>query len=244
MTPPGDLHPPRQLAATLSLLLLLALVLADVLFIAVHVLHIWSPWLKSWMFSIEQDRGLAEIFQYLKQFVLAACLLVAFVRTRGWAFAGWGVFFGFLLLDDVLEIHEQIGRVLGSQLGIPTVFGLRTDDYGEIAYSVLVGLGVVAFVMLIFRRGGDVSRRVSADLLCLLGVLALFAVFFDTVHTIAYYRAPALAQMLALLEDGGEMLVMSLITTYAFDSLMSSGRSRIAVWSWVRGRLPVNATMK
>lgn len=219
-----------------SVALLVALVLADLLFMGVHVMHVWSPWLKSWMFSIEQDRSLAELFQYVKVFLLALCLAVAFVRTRAWVFAGWSLFFGFLLLDDMLEFHERFGRVVGPELGLPGWFGLRPDDYGEVAYATLLGIGVLAFVALTLRRGSDLSRRVSADLLCLLVALAVFAVMVDPLHTIAFFSAPALANLVALIEDGGEMLIMSLIAAYAFDTCLNSGQPRVPVWPWVRGR--------
>jgi hypothetical protein len=224
--------------ATLSWLFLGALLVADLFFIGLHVLHTWSPWFKSWMFSIEQDRALPELFQYLKQALLSVGLFVLFLRTRGWIFLAWAAFFGFLMLDDMLEFHERVGKAVGPTLGLPSVFGLRMDDYGEIAYAGVVGLCLVTFVGLALRRGDLLARRLSSDLLCLLAALAMFAVLFDTLHTIAYFRAPVLAQVLALLEDGGELLVMSLITAYVADTLHNAGQPRIGVWHWVRRRLP------
>jgi hypothetical protein len=242
MTLPGNLHPARPFAATLSLWFLAAFLLVDLMFMGAHALHSWSPWLKSGKFSIERDHGFAELFQYLKQLLLALGLLAVSLRTRGWVFAGWAMFFGFLLLDDMFQVHERVGRRFGSELGIPAMFGLRTDDYGEIAYAAILGLGLVVFVTLALRHGDALARRFSADLLCLLVALALFAVLFDTLHTMAYFRAPMLAAPLALLEDGGEMLVLSLITIYAFETLVTRGNPRVAVWTWVRGRLPLNPT--
>jgi signal transduction histidine kinase len=214
-----------------------ALLLADLFFIGLHVFHTWSPWLKSWMFSIEQDRALAELFQYAKQALLALGSFVLFLRTRGWIFLAWAVFFGFLMLDDMLEFHERVGKAVGPALGLPGMFGLRMDDYGEMAYAAVLGLCLVTFLALALRRGGPVERRFSADLLCLLAALALFAVVFDALHTIAYFRVPLLAHMLALLEDGGELIVMSLITAYVADTLHNAGNPRIGVWRWVRARL-------
>lgn len=230
------MNPSPRTPARTAFSLLIALVLVDLLFMGVHALHVWSPWLKSWMFSIELDRSLAELFQYLKQALLVLFLALAFMRSRRWGFVGWALLFGFLLLDDMLEFHERFGRIVGPALGLPSMFGLRPDDHGEIAYAALLGVAVLSFVRITLRRGSRVTRHVSSDLLCLLVVLAVFAVAFDVLHTMTYFGAPAVADVVALLEDGGEMLVMSFITAYACDTWLNAGEPRIRVWSWVRGR--------
>jgi hypothetical protein len=224
----------RDFSATIALLFLLVLV--DALFILIHVLHVWSPWLKSLFYSLERDSGLAEQYQYVKQVWLAACLGVAFLQRRGRAFAGWAVFFAFLLLDDALQIHERAGGVLAQAFGIQPMFGLRAKDFGEVMIAGIVGTAACAFAWLAIRRGGESSRRLSADLLCLLGALALFGVFFDVLHTITYFRLPAVAPVFALIEDGGEMLVVSAITAYVFDVLVNAGQIRVPVWPGVRKR--------
>jgi hypothetical protein len=220
--------------ATISLLFLLILV--DLLFIGLHVLHVWSPWLKSMMYSLERDSGMAEQYQYIKQIWLAACLGVTFLQRRSRSFAGWALFFAFLLLDDALQIHERVGLKLGQVLGIPPMFGLRSDDFGEVIVAGVVGFAACVFAWLTIRRGGESSRRLSADLLCLLGALALFGVFFDVLHTITYFRLPSAAPVFALIEDGGEMLVVSVITAYVFDVLVNAGKIRVPVWPWVKKR--------
>jgi hypothetical protein len=224
----------RDFTATIALLYMLLLV--DVLFIAIHVMHVWSPWLGSLFYSLERDGGLAEQYQYVKLVWLAACLGAAFLQRRGRAFAGWAMFFAFLLLDDALQIHERAGGVLAEALGFAPMFGLRAKDFGEVMVAGTVGSAACAFAWLAIRRGGESSRRLSADLLCLLAALALFGVFFDVLHTITYFRLPSVAPVFALIEDGGEMLVMSAITAYIFDVLTNAGRIRVLVWPSVRKR--------
>lgn len=239
MTETAASNRPNHPGTTLTLLY--AFVLADVVFIIIHALHVWSPWFSAYSFSIEVDGGLAEMYQYFKQAWLAGCLAIVFLQTKRWAFVGWAVFFGVLLADDMLQIHERVGRAIGESLGLPPVMGLRTDDYGEVAFAALLGVCAVTLVVLTFRRGGHLARQVSADLLCLLGALGLFAVFFDVIHTITYMRAPALGPVLALIEDGGEMLVVSAIAAYAFNIVKNSGRRQVAIWPWVKERLPAFA---
>lgn len=230
--PDNENHLP-VFGATLTLLAMLVAV--DLIFILAHALHVWSPWMKGGQYSIESENGLAALYQYIKQVWLAACLALAFVQTRGRAFLGWTVLFAYLLVDDVLQLHERGGELLAAKFGFPLMFGLRPQDLGEIAVAAIIGCFAVALVTVAYRRGGSGARQLSADLMCLLAALAVFGVFFDTLHTMAYFEAPALAQAFALIEDGGEMLVISATTVYAFDITSNAGRMRVGVWSWVRG---------
>ncbi len=213
-----------------TLALFALLVSADLAFMLMHGMHAWSPWLGGGHFSLESDRGLAEQYQYIKQLWIVICLGLAFLQTRSKAFAGWMVLFAFLLVDDAAQIHESVGFWLGAQLNLPAIAGLRPDDFGELTFAALVGGLTVAMAALSFKRGGEHSRQLSRDLLCLIAVLAFFGVAVDTLHVIAYFRMPELSQLLALFEDGGEMIVISALTCYAFDIVGHGGALRIDVW--------------
>lgn len=213
-----------------TLALFALLVSADLVFMLMHGMHAWSPWLRGGHFSLESDRGLAEQYQYIKQLWIVICLGLAFLQTRRKAFAGWMVLFAFLLVDDAAQIHEKVGFWLGAQFDLPAVAGLRPDDFGELSFAALIGGLTVGMVALSFKRGDEHSRRLSRDLLCLVAVLAFFGVAVDTVHVIAYFRMPELSQLLALFEDGGEMIVVSALTCYVFDIVGHGGTLRIDVW--------------
>jgi hypothetical protein len=49
------------------------------------------------------------------------------------------------------------------------------------------------------------------------------------------------APLFALIEDGGEMIVVSVIAAYAFDIVGNAGECRVAIWPWLRERLPAFA---
>jgi hypothetical protein len=217
-----------------TLLLLALMVAVDLLFILVHMLHAWSPWLDARHFALDADRGMAEQYQYMKLLWLCACLSMAFWQTRAWVYLGWLALFGFLLVDDATQFHERLSTPLSTYLGFAPAFGLRAKDFGEILIAALIGGIAVALVLLTFWRGTKQAKHISADLLCLLCVLAFFGVFFDALHTIAYFEMPALNVALTLIEDGGEMIVVSVITAYAFDVVSHFGELRIAIWSWLR----------
>jgi hypothetical protein len=217
--------------------LLVMLVVVDFIFIGIHALHAWSPWLSGPHFSLESENGLASIYQYIKQVWLAGCLALAFLQTRSLAVVGWTLLFTFLLLDDVLQLHERIGAMLAAALNLPSLFGLRPDDLGELCVAAVIGCVALGMVVVALRRGGSEAREFSADLMCLLAALALFGVCFDMLHTITVFRAPSVAEVFSMIEDGGEMLVISVITAYVFDLTSNGGRPRLQVWSRVRGVL-------
>jgi Na+/glutamate symporter len=62
-------------------------------------------------------------------------------------------------------------------------------------------------------------------------------VFFDALHTIAFFEAPVLSALFTLIEDGGEMLVVSIMTAYAFDIASNFGQQRIGLWARLRPAL-------
>lgn len=228
-------QPPGQIPAygpTVTLLVLLVAV--DFLFIAVHALHVWSPWLGNHDYSMDSYDGMASIYQYIKQIWLAGCLALAYLQTRNKVFVGWTLLFAYLLLDDALELHELLGEMIASWLGLPAMLGLRPRDLGEILVAAAIGCVALGLVGIAFRRGGNEARELSADLMCLLAALAVFGVFFDTLHTITYFKAPSVTEFIALVEDGGELLVISVITAYTFDLTSNAGRPRLGVWTWVR----------
>lgn len=231
--------PPRVLSNEWSTLRRIAVVLlaADLVFILLHMLRTYTSALGSGHFSLEMDGGYPEIYQYFKLFWIAACLATTLVRTRIWTLAGWALLFLFLLYDDFAQFHETSGFAISQQQQWQGVAGLRADDLGELAVAAVVGAAVLAFAAFAIWRGQQSSRRMARDLLCLVGLLAIFGVCVDMLHVVAYFRFPALSAELAIVEDGGEMMVMSLIALYAYDVLAGEGEPRISVWGWAAAKM-------
>ncbi len=94
-------------------------------------------------------------------------------------------------------------------------WALRPTDYGELL--VIAGVAGVLFLLvaLAHRRADAPARADSRRLLLLLLLLGVFGVAFDLIHSMAGAGTPA--ALAALVEDGGEMVMMSLIAAYCFE---------------------------
>ena len=217
--------------------LLLLLICADLVFIVLHLVNVETGWFRGIGISLEADGGLPETYQYVKEFWIAVCMAATFWRTRVWAYAVWSIVFAFLLLDDAGQIHERVGAWLGQQYALPAMFGLRPDDMGELLFAAMIGASMLALVGLASWRGGEQSRRISRDVLFLIFVLAIVGVVVDMLHVISYLQRSLLAQVLLVVEDGGEMLVMSALTAYAFHVASHGGRTRFDLWADVKARI-------
>ena len=224
--------PQDNLAPATTLLVLL--IAGDLAFIFLHLLDVETGWMRGAKISLEADGGMPETYQYVKEFWMAVCMAITFWRTRVRLYAAWSAVFGFLLLDDAGQVHERVGAWLARTFELPAMFGLRPTDTGELMVAGCVGLTMVSIVALTSWRRGEQSERISRDVLSLICVLGVLGVFVDMLHVVAYLNGSLLAQVLLVVEDGGEMVVMSALTAYAFHVTSHRGRTRFDLWATVK----------
>ena len=183
---------------------------------AIHVGDPTVPGMRGARYSLETDGGLAEFYQYMKEAVARTVPADGgAARAASRPSLAWSGFFGFLLLDDVLQLHERSGLWLGRQFGLPSIAGLRPEDFGELIVAGVVGASLVLVLAIAWWRDCEPTWRMSRELLILTASLAVCGVLLDSVHVVAYYRVPMLSDLLAFLEDGGELLIVSTMTAYA-----------------------------
>jgi len=183
------------------------------------------------MLFVNAPRGVPEFMQYGKEGLVAGLLARAAHHWKSGLLAAWSLLFGYLMFDDWLELHERLGFIIAEAGGWPAVLGLRPRDLGEIAASGAVAGVFMLCVGWLRRTSTQESRAVNADLMVLLAALGFFGVFIDVAHI-------ALEQFgwrgLTLLEDGGEMVVMSLILAYVANLLRPAATvCRGALWRMV-----------
>lgn len=207
--------------------LLALLLLTDAAFILAHLFHTFTPFLDPAGYSIEQERGYAEIFQYIKYFWTILLLgALAFTR-RKWNYAVWMLLFLYLLGDDASQFHERGGEFFTATMGYQAQWGLRAQDFGELSMSVIVLVLFSIFSIKTYLLADTDTKNAVKGYGVLLALLAFFGVGVDMLHVVAGGDS---FPLLGVLEDGGEMLSVSLITWYSFFLLEHQGK--LPVWVW------------
>lgn len=172
---------------------------------------------------LDVDHGYGEFIQYLK-FLWLIVLTVWVGRTqRRWRLAGWAAIFGYLLLDDALQLHERLGRLL-TDLWSPDVH--QPDaTLGEFVGVALPLLVCVVWAWLLQREPGRQARAEHRAIIALLALLAFFGVVVDALHgLLAYSTQPG--DLVAIIEDGGEHIVVSLLVGLMFGLLVGGNSHR------------------
>lgn len=203
-----------------AIIFLLLLITGDLAFIALHIinrgLHMINDNIEiRSLFNIEVDRGYAEFYQYTKLLWICALLIyLSFSRVSKHFFA-WVCFFLYLLLDDSLKIHENGGGLIAEQLDIEPLFGLRLQDYGELGVAAIAGAILIVPLLWAYKCGSQKFRKISLDITILLSVFIFFSLFTDILH-MAINWGDYVDFLFGIIEDGGELISISLVLWYIF----------------------------
>ncbi len=202
-----------------ALLFIMLLLFTDLAFISLHTFEFMSPLINNPLLSLEKDHGFPEMFQYIKWFWIIILLVVISITRESLHFVTWGFLFLYLLVDDALEIHETVGKLIAGYFPTTPPFGIRPQDLGEITVTCIAGGIFSVLIFLAYIRGSEAFRKATHNLVLLIVALVFFGVFIDLVHVVAHFSDSIswkVTAVLAVVEDGGEMIVASLILWYIF----------------------------
>jgi hypothetical protein len=97
-------------------------------------------------------------------------------------------------------------------LHLPSVFGLRPNDLGELAAWAILGLVLGTGLVMAHLKSSRPARRDSWVLLGLTVFLACFAVVLDMLEMIIWSFLPRFAHgVIVLSETAGELVAMTII---------------------------------
>lgn len=202
-----------------SLLFLVLLLSGDIAFAVLHCLNILLPGFKKPLLSIETDQGYAEIYQYLKWLWIILVLIFVSFKEASMQYLAWVLLFAYFLLDDSLRVHERAGEMIAVEYTFKQPFGLHRQDLGELAVSAMIGSILIIPLSWAYIGGSKRFRKVSHDLSVLISVLIFFGVVVDMAHS-TIDLGTAVGLSIGLIEDGGEMVSVSLILWYVFLMLI------------------------
>ena len=224
-----------RIGSLLSMRLLVPLVVVDLAFVVGSVvqearfgidLQDPSPWL------LEADGGYSETWGYLLQAALAASLVTLAVLSRRPVWLGWAALFAAALADDKLRLHENKGAWLADRLGERLWFppdgflGLRANDLGEILVWGLLSVVPLTVVALCLRNSDHRTRRANLGVAVLVAAYVFFGGVVDQLHVLVLDTP--LAGSTGTVEDGGELVVLSLTLAHVATLLRRAVRARRA----------------
>jgi hypothetical protein len=132
-----------------------------------------------------------------------------------------------------MRFHEDYGRGLAEHFGFQPRFGLRAKDFGELCITAGSGIVLAGALIWGWLSGNQHFRAFSRDLFLLLGLLIVFGLGFDAVHIILNYGRWS-SLIFGALEDGGEMVAVSLILWHVFRVAASGATADIRLWDEIR----------
>ena len=170
--------------------------------------------------------GYAEIFGYAQMALAIAALGVCYFMSRMPVYIALAIVMFIILLDDSFQLHELLGEYMAAGWSEGTM--LRARDWGELIVWGLVGIFSIGGLAAGFLYSDLRRRAIGMVFLAMLILLASFAVGVDMVHSLLNSMTDSYKVDLAvaLIEDGGEMMVISLICATALTALVSLERKR------------------
>lgn len=208
------------------------MLLVDAFFIFLHILAI-NHLIPGRMFSIECDGGFAEMFQYTKEGWLAFVLISLATMNKQRVHGAWAGFFAFLLFDDAFQIHENAGELLVHMIHLTPMFNMRAQDLGELAVYGISGLFLLGWIAVAHFNSQPSARRESFCIGLLVAALFFCGVVVDMLHSMVAAAGLTWHRFFGVMEDGGEMVVLSVICVYVFRLALANGLKGVLALDWL-----------
>lgn len=208
--------------ATLLLKLLLAI---DIVFIIIHVgvRAFTDSWDSIWL--IDTDHGVSEIFEYIEYIIIVSFTGYLIFSQKLYLYWGWLWLFFFLFLEDCFQFHENAGLYFARILNIQPALGLRPRDFGELVYEVFLGTFIFGAIGWLYCKGNKLFRKTCIDILILFFLFLFFGVVVDMLDEVVSH-IHIVSLIFQLLEDGGEMIMLSLLVWYFYFIILKVGTER------------------
>lgn len=203
-----------------SVKFLILLVLIDLSFIFLSFIHHQFD-LSLRNFLVYEDGGYAEKFQYLKFIVIIMISFLIAIKRKSIPFLIFTIIPIYLFWDDSKLLHENFGYKIaliihkGSPLDI-LIKNFKYIHIGEFFYMALVGCGLLMIYLICLKLSDKDKKSFFKNILKLLLVYGFFAIIFDFIIP---FSTGSLNVLFSILEDGGEMITISIICGNFFDKV-------------------------
>lgn len=221
----------RRVSEPSASLLLLLLLSVDSVFIVLHIfIAIFDP--NPSLCNISGVCAYMNVYHLIKLFWVIILFAYVLKSTRCSSYASWILAFTYFLFDDALLLHQNFGN------HISTIFdsfphNLSLDSrFFELAVLAITGIIILIVVAWAYFHGPDVFRKISNDLLIFIMALVFFGLIVDLAAGIKL--GPTVIFSLRFVEDGGELVVDSLIVWYVYLLVMRKGKPNVFLLDLLR----------
>lgn len=207
--------------------LLIMLLLTDIAFIILHILC-KSACKTEWDFSfynIAIERGAAEFFMYIKYFWIITLFVIIITYTKCYSYLSWVVTFIYLFVNDSLQINERLGYKVSDSFNFVPPLNLTADFTAELMFLAIGIIILFLIIALSYKLGSSQFRKVSLDISLILVVLIVFELLFVLLQGIINKQGVGLG----LIEEGGKLIIISLLLWYVFHQAVNKGESDLSL---------------
>lgn len=218
--------------------LVVCVLLGNLFFIALHAAHVAagtsfdpghlliSAGFHAPRFSLDADQSYAEWLGYLMLAIIVVTFIRLSQRFRDPVYFALIFIFTFTLADDSLRIHETLGAKLANLLALPSAFGLRGAEFGELLAWGLFAVPLLGFLAFALWRSHGRHRTVGLVITGWFFLLAFFGAGVDMVHSMIRHKG-LVGEIAGFIEDGGEMMVVAVILALSLSTASYLGERRV-----------------
>jgi hypothetical protein len=206
-------------------LILVLLLSADFVFIMLHIIiGMLAP--NSPLCNITGICAYINVYHLIKLFWVIVLFAFVLKLTKCVGYVSWILLFTYLFLDDALLLHQRVGDYVSDYFDayFPYSLGLP-PRYFELAVLALAGIILLAIVAWAYFHSPHIFRKISIDVLLLIAALVFFGLIVDL--AVAVKLGSAFIFGLGFVEDGGELVVDSLILWYVFLLVIRNGKPNL-----------------
>jgi hypothetical protein len=219
----------QKMSERSALLLLALLLIVDIGFMVLHVIiGIFDP--NPALCNISGICAYMNVYHLVKLFWVCLLLLYILKLTKCSGYASWALLFACFFIDDALWLHQKIGDRITPVLNASFFqgLGLQSREY-ELAVLGIAWLVLLSFVAWPYFHGTASFRKVSIDIFLFLAALVFFGLIVDMAEAIGL--GSILIFALGFVEDGGELIVYSILVWYLFQLALKDGKQELFLYN-------------
>jgi hypothetical protein len=210
----------KKMSDTSASLLLVLLLSADIGFIILHVIiGIFDP--NPALCNISGICAYMDVYHLIKMFWIILLFLYILKLTKYPGYLSWVLMLTCFFIDDAFWLHQKMGDRVATLF---TGYGLPPRFY-ELGALAIAGLVLFALVLWFYFRGPVTFRKISADIFVFLAALVFFGLLVDLAGVVGLGNP--ITAGLGFVEDGGELVVYSLLVWYIFLLALRRGEPEV-----------------